>query len=160
MEKIIYSKLDGNISIVTPASIASIEKVLGSLTQQEYEDHVYSRSVPNGAINPRLISLADLPVSREFRNAWCDVTEENRVDISCEKARDLKLEELRTSRNEKLDELDKTYQMMSETGQDLTAIKAEKQALRDITDPLKSLVVAGIVNDEILLQSIRDLSVL
>lgn len=160
MKKIIYTRTDGGLSVVIPAPKSSIERMLGPLTDEEYELHVKTKSIPTDAINPRDVDDSDIPNNREFRNAWCDVTELSRIDIDCEKARDIKLVELRRKRITLLEEQDKLFMIAIEKEEDLTSIKAGKQRLRDITEPLKALDVYGKVNDETLLQQIRDLSCL
>lgn len=156
MNKILYTRPDGGVSIVVPAPKESLEQVLGPLTVKEYSEHVYRKSIPEDAINIREIEDTDLP-DREFRNAWVDVTEESRIDICCSKARDLKLEEVRAKRKELLVEQDSKFMIALETGKGLDEVKAEKQRLRDITEPLKALDVEGKYNDEEVLASIRQL---
>ena len=99
-----------------------------------------------------------LPATREFRDAWVDVTKEAKVDIDMKKAKNIKLKELREKRQPKLDELDKDMIKALENDDEVkkAEIKAAKQALRDITEPLKNLAVDG-VNNNVLLQQIRDL---
>jgi pyruvate dehydrogenase complex dehydrogenase (E1) component len=102
--------------------------------------------------------VLEIPQDREFRNAWCDVTKEAKVDIDIKKAKDIKLKELREKRQPKLDELDKEMLKALENDDEVkkAEIKAAKQALRDITEPLKNLAVDG-VNNNVLLQQIKDL---
>lgn len=159
MNKLIYTRADGGVSIVIPVPKSHLEKVFGKLTDAQYEKHVIARSIPAGT-EYRELADTDIPSSREFRDAWVDVTSESTVDICCEKARDLKLSELRERRNRKLAETD--IQMTRALEQNDTAkrdaLKTTRQNLRNITDPLKALNVTGKVNDEALLNEIKRIS--
>jgi hypothetical protein len=155
--KIIYTRPDdGGLSVVIAAPKADIEKVLGPISQEHYENLVWLQSVPAGAINARVVSDSDIPANREFRNAWADVSESTTVDVDLAKAKEIKLAALRQLRNERLDALDKDFILALEKGEDLSNIKTKKQALRDATEPLKGLQVSGF-NDEDVLQQIRTL---
>lgn len=149
---------DGGLSIVVGASKSAIEDILGPMTQEEYEKHIHEKSIPKNAINTRPIQLSDLPADREFRNAWCDVTPESTVDIDLEKAKDIKLSELRKKRDEELLKTDSEFvQAFSSDDQaGLEKIKKKKQKLREMTDSLKSLKVNG-YNDVSVLNKIREL---
>lgn len=158
MKKIAYTRQDGGVSIVVPAPKDRLEIVLGSLSESEYENHVMERSIPKDVTNVRSIEESDIPTSREFRDAWEDSQLGNQIDINCEKTRDMCLEKLRKNRSKLFDEQDKLFIIASEKGEDTSAIISEKERLRGITNPLKSLSVVGKYNDEVLLQQIRDLS--
>lgn len=160
MDKIIYTRPDGGLSVIVPATKKSLEKSLGSLTDAEYEAHVRERSIPDDAVTERSIKPEDMPVDREFRNAWCDVTPESRIDIDCTKAKDIQLEKMRRERDELFEPLDKEFMLALEKGQDTKAIAAKKEALRNATDPLKNLKTDGKFNDEAILNSIRTLGVI
>ena len=160
MKKIMYTRAEDNgLSIIIPADKADLEKVLGPLTEEQYDQHVWERSVPPNAINPRYVDEDGLPANREFRNAWCDATPDAKVDIDLKKAKDLQLTKLRSTRNEKLTQADVEFMTKLEKGEDLTAIKAKKQKLRDATEPLKALSVEGYNTKEVLDQ-IRTLGTL
>lgn len=157
--KIMYTRPEDNgISIVIAAPKADLERVLGPLTQEQYEEHVLKRSIPENAINVKHISDEDIPANREFRSAWVDVTPDTKVNIDLGKAKEMKLAELRVRRNKLLEEADKEFLLALEKGQDLTAIKVRKQSLRDSTNPLKNLVAEG-VDDLAVLQQIKTLSI-
>lgn len=158
--KIMYTRPEDNgVSIVVAAPKEQLERVLGPLTQEQYEAHVMERSTPENALRVRIITDADLPGDREFRNAWSDVTAEAKVDIDLVKAKNLKLAELRAARDVELLKLDKELMIALERGDNLEGVKQRKKALRDATEPLKALQVSG-VNDEAVLNQIRSLSVL
>ena len=157
MRRIIYTNTNGDLSVVIPAPKEVIEKILGPLSHAQYEAHVITQSIPAG-IKYRPVDDKDIPESREFRNAWCDVTAESTIDISCEKARDSKLEALRSKRDKLLKEEDIVFMRKAELEQDLETTKDRRENLRNITGPLKSLNVSGKYNDKVLLQKIIDLS--
>lgn len=155
--KIVYTRPeDGGVSVVIASPKENIEKILGPLTQEQYEQHVMERSIPADALNVRFISDEDIPANREFRNAWVDVTPETQIDIDLERVKEMKLAELRAVRNAELEKLDKQFILALERGGDVEEIKAKKQALRDATEPLKQLEVSG-VNDEEVLNTILEL---
>lgn len=158
--KIMYTRPEDNgVSIVIAVPKENIEKILGPMTQEQYEQHVRDASIPANALNVKVISDEDLPADREFRDAWVDVTPDTKVNIDLARAKDLKLKELRQRRNALLEAKDKDYMVALEKGEDLAPIQAKKQALRDITDPLKALVVSG-VDDPAVLAQIKDLAIL
>lgn len=157
MKKLVYTRTDGGVSVVIPAEKSAIEKVLGPLTEKEYEAHVRARSIPADAVNVRDIDESDLPASREFRNAWEDSQPGTQIDVSCEKAARIAVEHLRRKREPLLEAQDKLFMRAIEAGADTADIVAEKQRLRDITNPFRSLKVTGKFNDEGILQQIRDL---
>jgi hypothetical protein len=155
MAKYIFTRPDGGVSIVNPAAKADVEKLTGPMTDEEFEAHIQARSIPKDATNVRVINDADIPQSREFRNAWVDSEPGTQVDIHCEKARDIALEKLREARKPLLQAQDELFMRALEAGSDTTAIVAEKQRLRDITNTLKGLDVSGRVNDNAILAQIR-----
>lgn len=159
MKKILYTRPDGGISIVIPAPIEHLRRTRPKMTVEEYEARVRERSIPADAINVRDISDADLPSSREFRDAWCDITPESKIDIDCTKAKEIAIAQLRERRNAKLEATDKLYMQALEANDTtkLNELKTVRQQLRDATEPLKALDTLGKVNDETLLTQIRQL---
>jgi hypothetical protein len=172
MKKMIYTQTNGSVVVVTPAPKERIESVIGPLTDAQYEAHVISRSIPNDAINLRSISDEDIPTSREFRDAWVDVTEESRIDICCEKVKEKALTDMRQVRDKKLLSNDMKYMLnlknsnspeITERGQLLVAetteeLLLERDQLLAATDGLKQLDVVGKVNDSSILYQIDLLS--
>jgi hypothetical protein len=61
------------------------------------------------------------------------------ININLDKAKEFKKERLRYERAPLLVELDVAFQRALETGEDTTAIVAEKQRLRDITATVDSM---------------------
>jgi hypothetical protein len=142
MNKILYTLNDGVLYIVTPAPKEQIEKVLGRLTEEEYQDHVYKRSIPVGALNITQIEDEGLPTSREFRNAW--MWAKDKIDFDLVKAKEIQLTRIREAREPLLENLDIEYMMAIEKGLDTTQIIAQKEVLRNITEPLKVMTPTSI----------------
>lgn len=159
MLKFIYTNPDGSVSIINAAPKEVIEHVLGPLTDLEYKAHILEVSVPNNATNVREISDNDIPENREFRGAWCDVTNTSAVDIDLVKVKSITLSRLRETRDAALSQLDAQTLIAVERNEDLSLIVSKKQALRDATEPLKALEVSGF-NDAETTNTIKKLAVL
>ena len=140
--RILYTRVDGGLSVVNAAPKEHLERVLGVLTDEAYKAHVWERSVPKDAANAVEIDDAYQLPDREFRNAWKQ--DAKTVVHDLEKARKLQLDKIRLAREPKLVELDKEFMLALEKGESTTAIVAKKQRLRDITKPLKDAVLASI----------------
>lgn len=107
-------------------------------------------SVQLSVVSYRPITDIDIPLSREFRNAWCDISPSSKIDIHAGKVRDILLDNVRKERSKKLETLDKDFIIALENNDQvkLGQIKTEKNRLRDITTPLKNLTVAELATDE------------
>lgn len=150
---------------IDPTPKKRLELVFGQLTDQQYEDHIIQRNL---SVNPRMIGLTiadlkilELPSSREFRDAWCDITAESRVDIDLSKAKELQLRKLRLARQQAFVDLGFPQKLNPEIEDAILSseTKAKIQSLRDATEPLKALEVSG-YNDEAVLKQIRELGTL
>ena len=76
-----------------------------------------------------------LPADRIFRDAWA-YGDADVVEVDMPKAKEITKENLRMERRPLLEALDVEYMKAMETGADVAAIVASKQALRDVTaDP-------------------------
>ena len=117
MRKIIYTRPDGGLSVVSPATS---------------EQDAWSK-LPQDAISPRFVEASDIPADRSYRNGWKDTGVAIRHDMP--KCRNLHRQKLRELRTPKLLKLDADYLRADELGD--TAEKARisslKRALRDIT---------------------------
>lgn len=127
MKKIIFTRPDGGLSIVTPA---------------RSEEEAWKK-LPKDAINPKWIDDSVIPKDRSFRNAWKDDGVKIEHDIM--KCRNITKERLRIERAPKLAALDIEFQRAIEEGRPTDDIVAKKNALRDITKQ-----VDGVVDLEIL----------
>ena len=81
-----------------------------------------------------IINVDQLPPDRTFRNAWKKGSGGNKIDIDFPKAQDITKRRLRAERKPLLEEQDVLFTRAQETGADTSAIVAEKNRLRDITN--------------------------
>lgn len=134
---IVYTNKNGGVSLTTPT-----EEFLQTNTVED----VLAKDCPEGAI---IIDASELPQGEdEFFNAW----ELNgaTVTVNLTKAKAITKNRLRAERAPLLQAQDVAFQRALEANADTTAIVAEKQRLRDITqladqatdlDELKALKV-------------------
>ena len=130
---IIFTNDNGNVSVCVPTGELPIEQVL-------------VKDCPTGAI---IVNSDTLPNEHnEFFNAW--ELNGTTVTINFDKAKAITKDRLRAERTPLLQAQDVAFQRALESGADTTAIVAEKQRLRDITqladqattlDELKTLKV-------------------
>lgn len=142
MKRHVYTNGDGSVAIVTPAPKVELEKILGPMSDAQYEAHVLSRSIPPDAINVTPIEDVDIPSDREFRDAWKQ--NNNKVDFDLPKAQNIQLERIRKAREPKFAELDAEFIVALEKNKDTTTIKARKQELRDATEAIKNITPTSI----------------
>jgi hypothetical protein len=113
MSVIAYNTNDG-LAITIPTGELPIEQVL-------------SKDCPAGAV-----IVDTLPAERDFRNAWelsgTDIT------VNFAKAQEITKDRLRAERTPLLEAQDVSFQRALEDGADTSAIVAEKNRLRDVTD--------------------------
>lgn len=125
MENLIYTDQDGNALIVIPVPIEHLRKMpqFKNMTQEQYEAHVWERSIPEDAIDPQELKAADIPNDRYFRNAWKQ--NGNKINIDMPLAREIHMNAIRIARDLKLKELD----IETMKGRE---VQTEKQILRDL----------------------------
>jgi hypothetical protein len=113
MSVIAYNTNDG-LAITIPTGELPIEQVL-------------AKDCPAGAV-----IVDTLPAERDFRNAWelsgTDIT------VNFAKAQEITKNRLRAERQPLLEAQDVAFQRALEDGTDTSAIVAEKNRLRDVTD--------------------------
>lgn len=130
MKKICYTNTDGILCIVHPVAKEDIERVIGEMTDEEYINHIYDRSIPSDALNVREIDDIEIPNGRYFRNAWKDT---GKIEVDLPKARNLHMDNLRVIRNKMLYDLDVQYLKALELKDGTDAqIAAQKQLLRNM----------------------------
>lgn len=128
---IIYTDpADGFLKVVHPAPRA----IEPGKTEDDLLATLALTVVPANAIGPRIVDVENLPKSREFRGAWCDVTEKPDVDIDMDRACQISLERIRARRNQVLQATDVPFAVAVERGDTKAAeaLKAKRQALRDL----------------------------
>jgi hypothetical protein len=113
---IIFSNSNGGVSTCIPTGEISIEAVL-------------AKDCPAGAI---IVEQSALPTANDFYDAW--ELADGVVTVSLAKATELTKKRLRAEREPLLAAQDVAFQRALESGADTTAIVAEKQRLRDITN--------------------------
>jgi len=111
---IIFTNSNGGVSVCTPTGEISIEEVL-------------AKDCPAGAI---IVDSNILP-NNDFFNAW--ELNGTTVTVNLVKAKAITKDRLRAERTPLLQAQDVAFQRALESGADTTAIVAEKQRLRDIT---------------------------
>jgi hypothetical protein len=115
-QAIIFTNDNGGVSICIPTGEISIEAVL-------------AKDCPKGAI---IVEQSALPTANDFFDAWELV--DGKVEVSLAKATELTKKRLRAERTPLLAAQDVAFQRALETGADTSAIVAEKQRLRDVTN--------------------------
>lgn len=117
-QAIIFTNDNGGVSTCIPTGEISIDAVM-------------TKDVPAGR-GARIVNLTDLPRDNDFYDAWeMDATS---VTVNMEKAKEITKKRLRAEREPLLAAQDVLFQRALESGASTTAIVAEKQRLRDITD--------------------------
>ena len=113
---IIYTNDNGGVSTCIPTNELSIEAVL-------------AKNCPANAI---ILDSSALPTDNDFYDAW--ELADGVVTVSLSKAKELTKNRLRAERKPLLAAQDVAFQRALESGVDTSAIVAEKQRLRDITN--------------------------
>tara|TARA_R110000824_G_scaffold153752_1_gene325481 strand:+ start:576 stop:1004 length:429 start_codon:yes stop_codon:yes gene_type:complete len=125
MKRIIYTRLDGGVSVVTP-NINTNE----ILTEEEALQRAFDK-LPSSAINPQIVEANTISSDRTFRNAW--EKDEKVIKTNMTKAKDMTKDRLRAERKPLLEAQDVAFQRALEESADTSAIVTEKKRLRDIT---------------------------
>ena len=116
-QAIIFTNDNGGVSVCIPTGEISIEAVL-------------AKDCPKGAM---IVEQSALPNQHnDFFDAWELV--DGKVEVSLAKATELTKKRLRAEREPLLAAQDVAFQRALESGADTSAIVAEKQRLRDITN--------------------------
>jgi len=118
MNVIIFTNDNGGVSVCVPTGELPIEQV-------------QSKDIPSN-IQSHIVSMDSLPQDNDFFDAWEQTN--GVVTVNLSKAKELTKIRLRKQREPLLAAQDIAFQRALETGADTTAIVAEKQRLRDITN--------------------------
>lgn len=84
-ERIVYTRPDGGVSVIVPGFIMVNGKKRHA-TAQELLDKGH---VPPDATNARVVTTAELPANRHYRNAWDDSNPETFVGVNMTKAKEI-----------------------------------------------------------------------
>lgn len=99
MKKIIYTRPDGGISILTISpqeSVAELIPGIEELSYEEYVNFIKEKDVPEDALNIRIVDESEIPTDRTHRNEWVDKgdkVEPDPVKVQKKVAAQSKLEE-------------------------------------------------------------------
>jgi hypothetical protein len=116
-QAIIFTNSNGGVSVCIPTGELPI-------------DQVQQKDTPAGSI---IVNTVDLPnKDNDFFDAW--ELKSGKVEVNFAKAVELTKARLRAERTPLLAAQDVAFQRALEEGKDTTAIVAEKQRLRDITN--------------------------
>ena len=116
-QAIIFTNSNGGVSVCVPTGELPIEQV-------------QAKDTPAGSI---IVNISDLPNQHnDFFDAW--ELNGSTVTVNKSKAVEITKKRLRFERDPLLAAQDVLFQRAQETNADTTAIVAEKQRLRDITD--------------------------
>jgi hypothetical protein len=116
-QAIIFTNDNGGVSVCIPTGELSIEQV----------------QLKDTPVGSKIVNVADLPnQNNDFFDAWELV--DGKVEVSLAKAKEITKKRLRAEREPLLAAQDVAFQRALESGADTTAIVAEKQRLRDITN--------------------------
>ena len=113
---IIFTNEAGGVSVTIPTGEISIEAV-------------QAKDTPVGSL---IVNTSDLPTDNDFFDAW--ELADGVVTVSLAKATEITKKRLRSEREPLLAAQDVLFQRAQESNADTTAIVAEKQRLRDITN--------------------------
>lgn len=94
-------------------------------------DAVMNKDVPAGR-GARIVNMTDLPRDNDFYDAW--EMDDTTVTVNLAKAKEITKKRLRAEREPLLAAQDVLFMRATEQGADTTAIVAEKNRLRDITN--------------------------
>ena len=115
-QAIIFTNDNGGVSVCIPTGEISIEAVK-------------EKDTPVGSL---IVNTSDLPTANDFFDAW--ELADGVVTVSLAKATEITKKRLRSEREPLLQAQDVAFQRALESGSDTTAIVAEKQRLRDVTN--------------------------
>jgi hypothetical protein len=116
-QAIIFTNDNGGVSVCIPTGEISIEAV-------------QAKDTPKGSI---IVNQSDLPNQHnDFFDAWELV--DGKVEVSLAKATEITKKRLRLEREPLLQAQDVAFQRALESGADTSAIVAEKNRLRDVTN--------------------------
>jgi len=115
-QAIIFTNDNGGVSVCIPTGEISIEAV-------------QAKDTPKGSL---IVNTSDLPTDNDFYDAW--ELADGKVTVSLAKATEITKKRLRAEREPLLQAQDVAFQRAQESGADTTAIVAEKNRLRDITN--------------------------
>ena len=133
--KIVISCVDGSVHVMEIVGGANVDDCIQKWKAVHTGMYASHRSMPDSSI----------PIDREFRSAWSDITPQPVIDIDMQKARDIHLSRIRMKRNEMLSKLDIDAIKAQDMGdsEKLLAVRGKKQELRDLPETLRPILDAA-----------------
>lgn len=116
MKKIIYTRPDGGLFIVSPAPAAQ----LPTETEDEFVGRIMTKDVPADAINVQIVDATLIPTDRTFRSA-----RKPDLTVDMPRAREIQESRMETSRGVKMRDL----LVREELGENVAADKAALRAI-------------------------------
>lgn len=123
---IAFENDEGGVSIINPVEGAR----LTGESDLDFAHRIAEKDLPPGIAGAAVISRADVPDDRAYRKAWRYA---DGVTIDLEAAKAVQIDRWRAERKPLLEALDMEVLKAIETGADIAALAARKQALRDVT---------------------------
>ena len=111
--RIIYSHIDGSVSVIIPSGEIPFEEVI--------------KDVPVG-LDYKIVTIDEVPTDRTFRGAW--VMGDRSIVHDIDKCKDIAHKRRRSERNAELAPLDEVI-MKQIPGNDFIAVEASRQVIRD-----------------------------
>lgn len=133
MKKIIFTRLDGSLSVYSPAADAQFAGESEEAFHARLCERIEKKFLGS---NMRVVDETAIPTDRTFRDAW--TLNGAGIAVDMPKAREIRREQLRTLRKPKMEALDVAYMRADEMGDtaEKQRIAALKAALRNVTaDP-------------------------
>jgi len=134
-----------------PDGGAWVDQSRGLWAREPNETNIKSE-ISRAFINDNVVSwriVKEIPESRDYRDAWCD--DGAAITHDMDKARSLKLGDIRRERDEKLKALDTgaIIALSSDDKAKLAQIESEKQALRDLPTALMPQIESANTIDDL-----------
>lgn len=145
-DRIVYTRADGGVSVITPSGDISTADVM-------------AKDVPADAINPRQITVAELPQDRIFRGAWDDSNPENFIGTNLPKAKLIAHDMRRADRDEKMNPLDKEQLFASTSEGRKAEIAIEKTKILNDNEALQSQI-SGSTTENALRTKLKNANIL
>lgn len=137
MRKIIYTRPDGGVNVVSPV-INTIGEAEG-FTEADAEQRAWA-TLPKDAINPVFVDESAIPADRTFRNAWA--ADGEAVVHNIDKCKALAHERRRAAREAEFAPHDAVIAKRI-PGVDLDAAESERAKIRTKYDAVQSAIDAA-----------------
>jgi hypothetical protein len=136
---ILYTSADGGLAIVRPVAEPEPGEAAAAFLAR-----LAAMAVPADALDVRVMPAADVPADRRFRAAW-RLAADGAIAIDMGVARAIQLARVRAARDRRLATLDGPMLRALDQGDvaTLDALKARRQALRDLPETLAPSIEAA-----------------